>query len=114
MEDGEALPPVGQSVPPELLDRLRKRIAKSAVMRLLSEADERFQLTQRERITLGALAQTQGMTARELGAVLETQGSDELALWLGRLVQYGLLLTAGKIHKGQSFDLSFRNAPAVQ
>jgi ATP-dependent DNA helicase RecG len=75
---------------------IQRRIAKPAVMRLLSEADERFQLTQRERITLGALAQTEGMTARELGAVLETQGSDELVVWLGRLVPYGLVHTTGK------------------
>lgn len=75
---------------------IQRRIAKPEVMRLLTEADERFQLTQRERITLGVLAQTEGMTARELGAVLETDGADELAVWLGRLVQNGLVHTSGK------------------
>ncbi|MDP2109803.1 MAG: ATP-binding protein [Thiobacillus sp.] len=75
---------------------IQRRIAKPEVMRLLTEADERFQLTQRERITLGVLAQTEGMTARELGAVLETDGADELAVWLGRLVQNGLVQTSGK------------------
>jgi ATP-dependent DNA helicase RecG len=75
---------------------IQRRIAKPEVMRLLTEADERFQLTQRERITLGVLAQSEGMTARELGAVLETDGADELAVWLGRLVQNGLVRTSGK------------------
>jgi ATP-dependent DNA helicase RecG len=75
---------------------IQRRIAKPAVMRLLSEADARFQLTQRERITLGALAQTEGMTARELGAVLETEGGDGLSVWLGRLVSTGLVRTTGK------------------
>jgi ATP-dependent DNA helicase RecG len=75
---------------------IQRRIAKPAVMRLLSEADARFQLTQRERITLGALAQTEGMTARELGAVLETEGGDALSVWLGRLVSTGLVRTTGK------------------
>jgi ATP-dependent DNA helicase RecG len=75
---------------------IQRRIAKPAVMRLLSEADARFQLTQRERITLGALAQTEGMTARELGGVLETEGGDALSVWLGRLVTTGLVLTTGK------------------
>jgi len=64
---------------------IQRRIVKPKVMRLLTVADERFQLTQRERITLGVLAQTEGMTARELGAALETDGADELAGWLGRL-----------------------------
>jgi ATP-dependent DNA helicase RecG len=75
---------------------IQRRIVKPEVMRLLTEADERFQLTQRERITLGALAQTEGMTARELGAVLETDGADELAVWLGRLAQNDLIHTSGK------------------
>ena len=75
---------------------IQRRIAKPEVMRLLSEADARFQLTQRERITLGALAQTEGMTARELGAVLETQGSDELVVWLGRLPTFSLVQSAGR------------------
>lgn len=51
-------------------------------MRLLTEADAQFQLTQRERITLGVLAQTEGMTAKELSDVLETNGADELAAWM--------------------------------
>ena len=75
---------------------IQRRIVKPEVMRLVTAADERFQLTQRERITLGALAQTEGMTARELGAVLETDGADELAVWLGQLVQNGLVHTTGK------------------
>ena len=87
-------------VPEEGIDwvkvTIQRRIVKPEVMRLMAEADERFQLTQRERITLGALAQTEGMTARELGAVLETDGADELASWLGRLVNSGLIDTNGK------------------
>ena len=75
---------------------IQRRIAKPDVMRLLTEADARFQLTQRERITLGVLAQTEGMTARELGTVLETEGGDALSVWLGRLVSTGLVLTTGK------------------
>ena len=75
---------------------IQRRILKPEVMRLIDEADSRYQLTQRERITLGVLAQTEGMTARELGTVLETEGADGLAIWLGRLVQSGLVLTTGK------------------
>lgn len=75
---------------------IQRRILKPEVMRLIDEADGRYQLTQRERITLGVLAQTEGITARALGAVLETEGADGLAIWLGRLVQSGLVLTTGK------------------
>lgn len=75
---------------------IQRRIEKPEVMRLLTEADGRFQLTQRERITLGVLAQTEGMSSRELGVALETNGADELAVWLGQLIQRGLVLTTGK------------------
>jgi len=75
---------------------IQRRIVKPEVMRLVTEADERFQLTQRERITLGALAQTEGMTARELGTMLETDGAEELAPWLGRLPTLGLVQSAGR------------------
>ncbi len=75
---------------------IQRRIAKPDVMRLLAEADARYQLTQRERITLGVLAQAEGMTARELSAVLEAEGGDDLSVWFGRLVSAGLVHTTGK------------------
>jgi ATP-dependent DNA helicase RecG len=75
---------------------IERRIAKPEVMRLLTMADERFQLTQRERITLGVLAQAEGMTARELKAVLETEGGDDVAVWLGRLPSLALVQTVGR------------------
>jgi len=75
---------------------IQRRIAKPEVMRLLMQADARFQLTQRERITLGILGQTEGMTARELGAMLEIHGADELAGWLGRLQTLALVQSTGR------------------
>ena len=75
---------------------IQRRIEKPEAMRLLTEADARFQLTQRERITLGILAQTEGMTARELGAALETNGADAISVWLGRLQNLALVQSAGR------------------
>ena len=75
---------------------IQRRIEKPEVMRLLTEADARFHLTQRERITLGILAQTEGMSARELGAALETNGVDEVAVWLGRLQNLALVQSTGR------------------
>lgn len=75
---------------------IQRRIAKPDVMRLIADADARFQLTQRERITLGILAQTEGMTARALGTLLETNGTEELAVWLGRLSSLSLVQSTGR------------------
>lgn len=88
--------PVPEEGPDWVKVTIQRRIEKPEVMRLVTEADARFQLTQRERITLGLLAQTEGMSSRELGAALETNSATDLAMWLGQLVQHGLLLTTGK------------------
>jgi len=75
---------------------IQRRILKPEVMRLIAEADGRYQLTQRERITLGALAQSEGMTARELALLLEIELSGELTPWFGRLFDVGLVKSSGR------------------
>jgi ATP-dependent DNA helicase RecG len=75
---------------------IQRRIVKPEVLGVIAGADERFQLTQRERITLGVLAQTEGLTARELAVRLETDNAVELDSWLGRLVELGLVQSAGR------------------
>ena len=76
---------------------VRRRIARPQVIRLLAQADATHQLTQRERITLGVLAMSDGLTARELAQHLELTGRDELvATWLGRLPGFGLVMSAGR------------------
>ena len=87
-------------VPEEGVDSVKvtiqRRIVRPEVLRLLAEADDRFQLTQRERITLGVLAQTEGLTGKGLSATLETERAEDLAAWLGRLQALGLVQTAGR------------------
>lgn len=75
-----------------------RRVRRPEVVRLMREADERFQLRQRERITLGLLAaSSDGLTARELAAQLELPGTDDLrTAWLGRLLAVGLVQSSGK------------------
>jgi ATP-dependent DNA helicase RecG len=75
---------------------IQRRILKPEVMRLIDEADARYQLTQRERITLGALALSEGMTARELTLLLDIELSGDLTLWFGRLFDAGLVRSSGR------------------
>ena len=56
----------------------------------------RYQLTQRERITLGLLAQTEGLTAVELVARLGLTATGQLRPWLGNLVELGLVEQTGR------------------
>lgn len=88
--------PVPEEGPDWVKVSITRRIVKPEVMRLISAADERYQLTQRERIALGVLAQARALTARELAAALEVAETDELKAWTGRLLDFGLVQASGR------------------
>jgi ATP-dependent DNA helicase RecG len=75
---------------------VRRHILKPEVIRLIETLDGRFQLTQRERITLGLLALSEGLTARQLTESLELPTVDRLKPWLGRLPNFGIIKTTGR------------------
>jgi ATP-dependent DNA helicase RecG len=75
---------------------VRRRILKHRVVDFLDKADQTYQLFQRERITLGLLAQHDSLTAKELVAVLELPSTELLSSWLGRLSELGLVRTSGR------------------
>lgn len=73
-----------------------RRIVHPGVIRLITEADQRYQLTQRERIALALLAQSEGLSGIELGARLELDDPSTLRAWTGRLIDLGLVEQAGR------------------
>lgn len=82
---------------------ITRRIMKPEVIRLVTVADARYQLMQRERITLAALAQSEGLTARELTALLEVESADELTSWFGRLQALDLIHSSGRTQATRYF-----------
>ncbi len=75
---------------------VRRRILAPRVIDFIAKADQTHQLTQRERITLGLLAQQEAMTARELVAALELPTVETLAPWLKRLLDWQLVHSSGR------------------
>ena len=75
---------------------VRRRILKPQVIDFIAKADQTFQLTQRERIALGLLAQHEALTARELAKALELSTVDALTPWINRLLSWGLVLSTGR------------------
>jgi ATP-dependent DNA helicase RecG len=73
-----------------------RRVVQPGVIRLLAEADQRYQLTQRERIAFALLAQTEGLLAVELAQRLELADPAALRHWLGRLLEWELVEQAGR------------------
>lgn len=95
---------------PELLEThdrvqvtVRRRILAPEVIDFIAKADQTYQLTQRERITLGLLAQHDALTARELAAALELPTVDALQPWLKRLLDWALVQSAGRTQATRYF-----------
>ncbi len=95
--------PVPEEGPDWVKVTIKRRIMKPEVIQLITLADARYQLAQRERITLAALAQSEGMTARELATLLDVGNTDELTSWFGRLLKAHLVLSTGRTQATRYF-----------
>ena len=82
---------------------VRRRILKPEVIDFIAKADQTYQLTQRERIALGLLAQHDAMTARELTAVLELPSVEALQPWIKRLLEWNLIQNVGRTQATRYF-----------
>jgi ATP-dependent DNA helicase RecG len=91
----------------ELHDRVqvtvRRRILKPEVINFIAKADQTYQLTQRERIALGLLAQHDALTARELAVKLELSTVEALQPWLKRVLDWHLVQSAGRTQATRYF-----------
>jgi ATP-dependent DNA helicase RecG len=95
---------------PELTERhdrvqvtVRRRIIKPEVIDFIARADQTYQLTQRERIALGLLAQHDALTARELAKALELPSVDSLHPWLQRPLEWQLVRSTGRTQATRYF-----------
>jgi len=95
---------------PELTERhdrvqvtVRRRIIKPEVIDFIAKADQTYQLTQRERITLGLLAQHDALTARELAHALELPSVESLSVWLKRPLEWQLVRSVGRTQATRYF-----------
>ena len=82
---------------------VRRRILKPEVIDFIAKADQTYQLTQRERIALGLLAQQDALTARELAGALELPKVEALQPWLKRLLEWQLVQSAGRTQAARYF-----------
>ena len=73
-----------------------RRVIQPGIIQLLADADQQFQLGQRERIAFAMLAQTEGLSAAELTERLELEESAALRPWISRLLEVGLVEQTGR------------------
>ena len=82
---------------------IHKRVLKPEIIDFISKADRTWDLSQRERITLGLLAQHDSLTARELAGKLELGDIGSLSGWMGRLQKLSLVKQQGKTQATRYF-----------
>ncbi len=82
---------------------VRRRIIKPEVIDFIAKADQTYQLTQRERIALGLLAQHDALTARELAKALELPSVESLYPWLKRPLEWQLVHSTGRTQATRYF-----------
>ena len=82
-----------------------RRITHPEVIDLIAKADASHQLWPRERTTLGLIAQHEALTAIQLTKALALKNADALQPWLGRLLDFGLVLTRGRT-KGTTYRVN--------
>jgi ATP-dependent DNA helicase RecG len=82
---------------------VRRRIIKPEIIDFIAKADQTYQLTQRERIVLGLLAQHDALTARELAQALELSSVESLNPWIKRPLEWRLVLSVGRTQATRYF-----------
>lgn len=75
---------------------VKKQFVSKEVVRLMDKASNEFSLKQKELISLGLLAQQQSYTAVEISNILNQNEEVGLRNWLGRLIDFELVIKTGK------------------
>ncbi|MCE5230657.1 putative DNA binding domain-containing protein [bacterium] len=81
---------------------VQRRIVKTRIADFVINADDLFRLTQKERITLGLIAQNESLTAIQITRLLELKDPADLRHWLGRLHQFEIIQDKGRT-KGKEY-----------
>jgi ATP-dependent DNA helicase RecG len=81
-----------------------KKIIDPHIVAFMAKADESFQLTQKERICLGLLAQHKSFHVMQLTKALKLPSADQLPFWVNRLIDFNLVETKGKT-RGKTFSI---------
>lgn len=82
---------------------VQKQIVKVEIIDFMAKADQAFQPTQKELISLGLIAQHESLTAMQLERLLSLRGADDLKRWIGRLKDWGLVGSRGRTKATEYF-----------
>lgn len=75
---------------------IKKRIISNEVLKLMDKASKELQLRQRELISLGLIAQNDGISAIELSKILNIKQANGVTSWVGGLLEKEVIKSKGK------------------
>lgn len=111
LSQGKAPPIVSQG---DNADRvcvtIYKRIIDQNIIAFIARADETYQLSQKEKICLGLLAQDKSLNVMQLSQKLNLSNAEDLPSWIGNLEDYGLIGSKGRT-RGKTYTI---NAQALR
>jgi len=102
LASGRPVPEVRQGAD-RVVVTVRKQITRTEILDFIAKADQMLQLSQKELITLGLLAQHEALTAIELVKMLELARTEDLKHWMGRLKDLGVVSTRGRTKATEYF-----------
>ncbi|MGC4128176.1 MAG: ATP-binding protein [Bergeyella sp.] len=82
-----------------------KQFINKEIVRLMDKASKEFQLKQKEIISLGLIAQNQSLSSSEISKILNQTEEQGLKNWLGKLLDYDLIIKSGK-SKGTQYSIN--------
>lgn len=102
LSSGKAAPTVTEGVD-SVHVVVPRRIIQPEVIRMLNEAEHKYHLSQRERISLGLLAQSEGLSTATLSQHLGLKDTEALRPWIERLMNFGLISQSGRARSRHYF-----------
>ena len=84
---------------------VQRRVFNLKIIDFIAKADATYQLSQREKICLGLLAQHEALLATELCRLFDLKDTASLKPWLGHLVEIGLVQSRGRT-KGTTYRIA--------
>jgi len=104
LQNGKKLPEVTEGE-----DRVKvvlyKRIISNEIIKLIEKVNKEFQLTQKEQISLGIIAQHNTLSAIEISKILGLPDNASVSDWLGKLIQFDIVNSKGKT-KGKEYFIN--------
>ena len=80
-----------------------KLIVKPEIIRLIRAVSEQYNLTRKEKIAFGLIAQNQSLSALQFSKLLDLKGANPTRGWLDRLVDRGIIMSQGKTRGTEYF-----------